>query len=188
MCSSSPSRSGGISMVIGCPRASSAVYPNSRSAPWFHDRITLCSVLLTIASSDDSTMAARCARARSVRLRSDTSRTRALHQRWLPTRLESAPRCHRWHALSRSRDENRMVGQTDRRAGLQRHAWPGCPRALACFVDNLEYVGQHVPEGVGLGQPVSACATAFMNVTRPSASVVMTASPMLASVVRSHSD
>ena len=38
------------------------------------------------------------------------------------------------------------------------------------------------------GQPVRASATAFMNVTRPSASVLITASPMLASVTRSHSD
>ena len=38
------------------------------------------------------------------------------------------------------------------------------------------------------GQPVRASATPFRNVTRPSASVLITASPMLASVIRSHSD
>ena len=41
------------------PIISSAVYPNMRSAAWFHDRTIPFKSLLTMASSDDSTMAAR---------------------------------------------------------------------------------------------------------------------------------
>ena len=51
----------------------------------------------------------------------------------------------------------------------------------------LEHPSSGWPAAVAAVQPVSASATAFMMVTRPSASVVMTASPMLASVVRSRS-
>lgn len=43
------------------------------------------------------------------------------------------------------------------------------------------------PTASAFAHPVSASATAFRLVTRPAASVVMTASPMLASVVRSRS-
>src|SRR5262245_11315032 len=43
---------------IDCPIASSGVYPNNRAAPAFHERICPSSVLLTMASSDDSTIAA----------------------------------------------------------------------------------------------------------------------------------
>src|ERR1051325_4256505 len=56
--SSSDSRSAGITIVIDLPTASSAVYPNRSSAPLFQDVMMPFRSLLTIASSDDSTMAA----------------------------------------------------------------------------------------------------------------------------------
>ncbi len=55
---SSSSRSGGMSMVIGRPTASRLECPKSRSAPAFQERMMPSRSLLTIASSDDSTMAA----------------------------------------------------------------------------------------------------------------------------------
>ena len=67
---SSGSRSFGIMMVIGRPTASAALYSNSRSAPPFQEVMMPSSVLLTIASSDDSTMAASSARFSSACFRS----------------------------------------------------------------------------------------------------------------------
>jgi hypothetical protein len=61
-------------MVIGRPTASSAGYPNSRSAPAFHETIRPSSVLLTIASSEDSTIAASRALASAERFSSLISR------------------------------------------------------------------------------------------------------------------
>src|SRR5947209_5653749 len=46
-------------IVIGLPITSSAFQPKMRSAPLFHVRMIPSSVLLTIASSDDSIIAAR---------------------------------------------------------------------------------------------------------------------------------
>ena len=63
ICSSSIACSGGISRVICFPTASSAVYPKIASAPLFHVSITPSSVLLIIASCEDSTIAANCAAA-----------------------------------------------------------------------------------------------------------------------------
>ena len=48
--------------------------------------------------------------------------------------------------------------------------------------------GRGRPTASAWVQPVRDSATPFKNVTRPSASVLITASPMLASVIRSHSD
>ena len=51
-------RSGGMIRVMCCPIASSAVYPNIRSAPLFQLLITPSRLLLMIASSELSTIAA----------------------------------------------------------------------------------------------------------------------------------
>ena len=68
--SSSARRSSGTISVMGWPIASAAVQPNIRSAAGFHEVITPFRVLLTITSSDDSTMAASRARISSKRRRS----------------------------------------------------------------------------------------------------------------------
>ena len=70
MSSSSSYKSGGMIIVIGCPMASCAVYPNIRSAAAFHAEITPLRVLAMIASSEDSTIAAYRSRISSARLRS----------------------------------------------------------------------------------------------------------------------
>ena len=62
---SSLSRSGGMIIVIDLPIASAAVYSNSRSAAPFHEAITPSSDSLMIASSEDSTIPASRALARS---------------------------------------------------------------------------------------------------------------------------
>src|SRR6185503_13284123 len=56
--SSSSILSLGMMMVMGLPIASWAVQPNIRSAAAFQDMITPFKSLLTIASSDDATIAA----------------------------------------------------------------------------------------------------------------------------------
>src|SRR5262245_1082934 len=61
MVASSWIRSGGIRIVIGLPIASSAVYPKIRSAPAFQVRICPSRVFPMIASSEESTIAARTA-------------------------------------------------------------------------------------------------------------------------------
>ena len=76
---SSSCRSSGMMIRIGWPTASSAVYPNSRSAPWFHAVTTPSRSLATIASLLDSTIAAN-------RLRSIS----ALRTRW-PSAESSTP-------------------------------------------------------------------------------------------------
>ena len=65
---------GGTRREMDCPIISSAVYPNRRVAPEFQLVTTPSSVLPTIASSDESTIAARRTFAASARLRSVTSR------------------------------------------------------------------------------------------------------------------
>src|SRR4051794_832501 len=55
---SSSRSSGGMSIRTDRPMASSAVYPNICFAPAFQLRMTLSRVFPTIASSDDSTIAA----------------------------------------------------------------------------------------------------------------------------------
>jgi hypothetical protein len=52
-------------MRIDCPMASVAVYPNMRSAAAFDDRMIPFKSLLTMASSDESTILAKCRGARS---------------------------------------------------------------------------------------------------------------------------
>ena len=64
----------GISIRIDRPTASAAVYPNMRSAAAFHDVMTPFRSFVTIASSDDSTTAAR-------RRIADASAARALASR-----------------------------------------------------------------------------------------------------------
>ncbi len=59
---------------ICCPIASAAVYPKSLSAPRFHEVMTPSNVLLTIASSEESTIAASCPRSSSLSRRSLMSR------------------------------------------------------------------------------------------------------------------
>ncbi len=54
-----------MTLRIDAPIISSAVKPNSCSAALFHEVTMPSRVLLTIASSEDATMAARCARRRS---------------------------------------------------------------------------------------------------------------------------
>ena len=49
------------------PIASAAEYPKMREAPVFQDLMTPSSVFPTTASSDDSTMAASCARSTVAR-------------------------------------------------------------------------------------------------------------------------
>ena len=56
--------------MIGWPIASAAEYPKRRSAPAFQLRIFPSKVLLTMASSEEATMAARRARACISRSRS----------------------------------------------------------------------------------------------------------------------
>ena len=55
------------------------------------------------------------------------------------------------------------------------------------FVDDAKHRVERLAGGVALVQPVSDSATGFMEVMRPSTSVVMTASPMLRSVTCSTS-
>ena len=62
---SSDRRSGGMIRVMCRPIASLAVKPNIRSAAAFHVMITPSSPLLTMASSEESTIAANRARAMS---------------------------------------------------------------------------------------------------------------------------
>jgi hypothetical protein len=57
--------SSGISMLTGCPTASAAVYPYSRSAPAFQLVMMPSSDLPMIASADDRTIAARSSSTRS---------------------------------------------------------------------------------------------------------------------------
>ena len=77
---SSSKRSGGINIVTGCPRTSSAVYPKMRSAPLFQLMTMPSRVLPMIASSEDSTMAASRAFVPSARLRSVMSAMKALNR------------------------------------------------------------------------------------------------------------
>lgn len=65
---------GGIITRMDFPMTSSAVYANIFSAPRFHERIVPSRFLLTIASSDDSTMAAKCSAAICMRSSSMTSK------------------------------------------------------------------------------------------------------------------
>jgi len=59
---------------------------------------------------------------------------------------------------------------------------------FACgFIDDVKDIGQMLPPVSSNFQPVSASATPFMNVIRPTVSVAMTASPMLDSVTWSRS-
>jgi hypothetical protein len=55
---SSSYNSGGMMIVIGCPIASSAEYPNSRWAAAFHVEMTPFRVLEMMGSFDESTIAA----------------------------------------------------------------------------------------------------------------------------------
>ena len=72
---SSARRSSGMIRVMFWPTASAAVYPKMLSAPRFHEVITPSSVLLTIASSEESTMAASSCRISPTRTsRRDSSR------------------------------------------------------------------------------------------------------------------
>src|SRR4051812_17307082 len=95
-------------IVIGFPITSSAVYPNIRSAARFHVVMIPLRSLLTIASSDDSTIAARRTAA-SGRLvtRSDSSASAMAE---LPTGAPLAP-CIRGgrDALHRCLDARRAV-------------------------------------------------------------------------------
>src|ERR1700722_2614864 len=65
-------RSAGIMSVIFCPTASSAVYPNNRSAPLFQLVMIPSRLLLMMASSDESTIAESNPAARSAFNDSDT--------------------------------------------------------------------------------------------------------------------
>ena len=150
--------------------------------------MTPSSVLLTIASSDDSTMAASRAWASSARLRSVTSRK----TRTAPT---GAP------ALVPDRGALSSIGRSVPSLAM-RTVWFASPTIVpsrrarragfstgwrVCSLTMRKTSGRGRPTASAWGQPVSASATPFRNVTRPSASVPMTASPMLASVIRSRS-
>ncbi len=50
-----------MSIVMGCPMASLAMYPNKRSAPLFQLRMRPFKSLLMMASSEDSTIEASTA-------------------------------------------------------------------------------------------------------------------------------
>ena len=56
----------------------------------------------------------------------------------------------------------------------------------AMFVEDVEDIAAVMPSARAVFQPVRRSATGFMNTTRPLTSVAMTASPMLASVMRNH--
>ena len=73
MTDSSPTPSGGISIVTGRLTASSTVYPKSCYAPGFQVSISPSRFLAMIASSEHSTIAASLAWAISAALRSVTS-------------------------------------------------------------------------------------------------------------------
>ena len=64
---------------------------------------------------------------------------------------------------------------------------PGSRRLAGLFVYDVEYGVERLARCLRSLPPVSDSATAFMWVMRPSVSVEMTASPMLASVIRSRS-
>src|SRR5690349_10830314 len=90
MSTSSYCSSSGMIRRMGCPIISAAVKPKSRSAAVFHEVTTPWSVLLTMASSDDAMMAARCARSSSAV--SESSRPIAMYRRsasFVPTRLST---------------------------------------------------------------------------------------------------
>ena len=147
------------------------------------------SVLLTIASSDDSTMAASRARSSSARLRSATSRK----TRTAPTAAPPSSRIGAALSSIGRSDPSRAIrtvwlarpwivpSRKARRAGFST-GWR--VRSLTMWKTS----GSGRPRASAWGQPVRASATPFMNVIRPSSSVQITASPMLASVIRSHSD
>jgi hypothetical protein len=75
-------------------------------------------------------------------------------------------------------DEDRVVGQPHDRP-LRRARSAGSRPAGGWLVDDAEDLGRGRPAASALVHPVSDSATPLRNVTRPSASVLMTASPML---------
>jgi hypothetical protein len=84
-------------------------------------------------------------------------------------------------------DERGVVRQTDDAAfsdDAMHGILDGRPRAL---VDNPETSSMGRPTASVAAQPVNPSATSLRNWMRPSRSVAITASPMLASVVRNHS-
>ena len=150
-CSSSI-RSGGTIRVIAWPTASWAVYPNSRSALAFHDRMMPSSVFPTIASEDDSTMAASRALSSSARLRSVTSRKTRTAPMGAPdspckgAALSSMGRSDPSRAMRRV-----VVGQPDDHPLLQGTQSGALDWLASSFVDNVEDFGQGAAHRLGLG-------------------------------------
>ena len=82
-----------------------------------------------------------------------------------------------------------MVGQVNYIAFAQKLVLRHFGQALAVFlVYDPEYVLDWLLFASSDSQPVICAATGLRNVTLPEASVAITASPMLLSVISSHSD
>ena len=115
--------------------------------------------LLTMASSDDSTIAARCARASSVRFRSDTSRNTSTEPIVTPdSSLIGAALSSTGCSSPVPSDENGVVGQADYRAGLQgAYGWV-VYELTGVLMDDSEHIGQQ--DGPGRPSETSLSATA----------------------------
>jgi hypothetical protein len=175
-------------MVTGLPTASATEYPNICSAPGFQDVMVPSRVFVRIASADASTIAASRPSVCSCRRRSVISRntTTAPTMRpssvWIGAALSSM-------GISRPSFESSRVW----------FARPVTAPSRSTFSTGLSTVrrdssltitkifASRLPTASVSRQPVSASATGFMRVMRPAASVAMTASPILVSVVLSRS-
>ena len=111
MSSSSERRSHGTMSVICWPTASFALYPNSRSALWFQLVMVPSSFLLTMASSEESTMAAKSEVVRSACFRSVTS----------------------WNVMK----DQRIPGS--RQSACVKHKRPSTGREFAVDLDSLKF-------------------------------------------------
>ena len=174
------------------PTACSDVQPNSCSAPWFQVWITPSIDLLTIASCDEVTIAAsRLAAASSAALRRSASR-RSATSRKISTQPDTCSRSSRigeaLSSIARSLPSRRISTEWFSRPATPPSRITRCARFLmgmrvaSSITRNTRSSGS--PVASARLQAVSSSATAFMYVTRPRRSVVMTASPMLARVMR----
>ena len=92
--SSSACRSGGMRIRTDCPISSEGVYPKSRSAAALHDWMMPSRFFAMMASSDDSTIAARydCANAAALRSFGTVGLVRFLRHLWLYSKIRNVSR------------------------------------------------------------------------------------------------
>ena len=76
-------------------------------------------------------------------------------------------------------DQSGVVGQPDNYSVPQNYIHRILRRLASVFTDNVENFIQRLADASAVFQPVIISATGFRNVTLPSVSVVITASPML---------